>query len=615
MWAIIGSSGFEHFDEFSVLEDLPRETPFGLCSDGLKKVSIAGVEALFLCRTGAQQQLLPSKINYRANIYVLKKYGATAILSLSSVRSLSTDYRPGDMVIPYQYIDRTKASRESTFCDNNIQGYVSLAHPICEKAANDLCLHKDNFNFHIHTDKTYICVEGPQFPTIADSMLYKRAGGAVIGMTAFPEYALAREAGLHYLPCNFVVDYIKWGSDAPICEGVIEVRHENYNRALEICEFIVKKLPGYGDTSRIEDSLAMSLNILPDMLHPDQKAWIDVVTSNKRLKKKLIRSDKSYSLYKGHKQLPKKLEDFLIFINKYKSSQEKLTIPSIRKNAEAVTYYSQNPVSIESIKDFSIKIDGRDIPLRLYHPNPSEKLPLLVYIHGGSFVSGSLNSFDIPCRALAKKLNRVLVAIDYRLAPEFPYPSGYKDVYDATKWIYTHANDLKASKEKFSIMGDSAGANYVALTVTELTKDENINISSQILLYPTVDLTHDYESFELFSQGYLLDAKQVNWCRDEYLPNTEEYRDPMISPLYAKNMEDLPPSFIITCAYDPLRDEGLVYAETLLKKGVNVTHYHFDNMIHAFLNFGKLVPDEIQTLYERVLAFLDKVEVENNRDK
>ena len=606
MWAIVGSSGFERFDEFESIESLPRETPFGLCSDGLKKVKVQGIDALFLCRTGEKQHLLPSKINYRANIYALKKFGATAILALSSVRSLNKDYNPGDMVIPYQYIDRTKSSRDSTFCDNNLQGYVSLAHPICEKAAMLLYQNKDEFSFKIHKDKIYVCIEGPQFPTMSDAKLFQSMGGAVMGMTAFPEYALAREGGLHYLPCNFIVDYIKWGNSAPEVGSIIKVRHENYARALSVCEFVVTKLINYGSSFRVGDSLASSLNILPDMLSPDQKSWFDVIIGTPVNNKSIKSSNASNAFYKGNKKIPKKLEDFLTFINKYKSGTEELNIDSVRKNASALTCYSAPPVDIASIKDFSIKVNKRDIHLRLYHPNPKENLPILIYVHGGGFVSGTLDAFDGPCRGLSKRTHRVVVSIEYRLAPENPFPSGYNDVYDAIKWIYENAENLKASRDLLSIMGDSAGANYVALAVSSLSSEKMITISSQILLYPTVDLSHEYESMELFSQGYLIDANQVNWFRSQYLPNCKDFKDSRVSPLFFEHITNLPPTFIMTSGYDPLRDEGLAYAECLSSNGVSVSHYHFDNMTHAFLNFGKLVPDEINILYERVAAFLKK---------
>ncbi len=606
MWAIIGSSGFESFDEFEVIEDLPRETPFGLCSDGLQRVKVNGHEALFLCRTGREQHLLLSKINYRANIYALKKHGATSILALSSVRSLNEDFKPGDMVVPYQYIDRTKTSRNATFCDDNLQGYVSLTHPICEKAAEILKSKKSKFDFKIHFSQIYVCVEGPQFPTMADAKCFQNMGGSVMGMTAYPEYSLAREAGLHYLPCNFIVDYVPWDLKTPNVDCVIEIRHENHAKALSICEWILSDLKEYAEVSRVRNSLSASLNLLPEMLSADQKAWVNVIVRQAPQARK-VGTDKpkpQISFYKGNQPIPKKLQDFLGFINKYKSTSGVETLESVRKSATSLNYYAEDPIDVASVKEFSIKVNGRDIHLRLYHPDPSMILPIMVYVHGGGFVSGTLDSFDVPCRELAIACQRVVISVDYRLAPEHPCPDGLDDAYEVLKWTYHNAKDLKATAEKLVVMGDSSGANYAALATLRAVNDSDVTIAAQVLLYPTVDFTHDYESMELFSQGYLLDADKVEWCRDQFLPKGMDFKDPSVSPLFSNDLDKLPATFIMTAGFDPLRDEGIAYAEALTEKGVVVSHYHFDNMIHAFLNFGKLVPEEVHILYDRVAGFL-----------
>ena len=138
MWAIIGGSGFEKFDGFEVVEELDRSTPFGLSSSGFKKVKIQGEEALFLSRHGESHELLPSEVNFRANIFALKKYGAQAIVTFSAVGSLRADLKPGDMVLSTQYIDRTKSIRNHTFCGEGIVGHMSLAKPVNETMVSKL---------------------------------------------------------------------------------------------------------------------------------------------------------------------------------------------------------------------------------------------------------------------------------------------------------------------------------------------------------------------------------------------------------------------------------------------------------------------------------------------
>ncbi|MEI6791306.1 MAG: helix-hairpin-helix domain-containing protein, partial [Myxococcaceae bacterium] len=203
MWAIIGGSGFENFPEFEILEDLERETPFGLASSGAKKIRLAGEEILFISRHGRSHELLPSEVNYQANIFLLKKLGATKILAISSVGSLREELKPGDLVVPTQYIDRTKSIRQHTFAGNGLVSHVSLADPVSLGLVDELKKQTPKFDFDSHFDRTSIIIEGPGFSTRAEANYYQKIGADIIGMTAFPEYALAREAGMHYLPCSF----------------------------------------------------------------------------------------------------------------------------------------------------------------------------------------------------------------------------------------------------------------------------------------------------------------------------------------------------------------------------------------------------------------------------
>ncbi|MBC7370805.1 MAG: MTAP family purine nucleoside phosphorylase, partial [Bdellovibrionaceae bacterium] len=233
MFGIIGGSGFEKFDEFETVEILDRKTPFGEASSGFKKVKVGGVEFLFISRHGDHHELLPSEINYRANIYALKKHGAKAVVSFSAIGSLVQECAPGDLVIPYQYIDRTKGIRQSTFLGQGLIGHISLAKPICEVMAERLAPLAKMHNFKTHSKKTYVCIEGPYFSTKAESLSYRQMGAEVIGMSNFPEYALAREAGLPYLPCCFVTDYDCWDDSIPhvTVEDVIKLMKLNNGKA------------------------------------------------------------------------------------------------------------------------------------------------------------------------------------------------------------------------------------------------------------------------------------------------------------------------------------------------------------------------------------------------
>lgn len=281
MIGIIGGSGFEKFEDFKTVELLPRETPFGLASSGFKKVSVAGQEFLFISRHGDHHELLPSEINYRANIFALKKMGATHIASFSAVGSLQKELAPGDLVIPYQYIDRTKGLRASTFLGEGLVGHVSLARPICEVMAENLKSIAREFNFKIHFKKTYVCIEGPYFSTQAESHTYRQMNADIIGMSNFPEYALAREAGLPYLPCSFVTDYDCWDDSIPhvTVDEVIRVMRANNQKGFSILKRLITFPNLFKDSYACNGGLKTGLFMDPKDIPESKKPILQVLNS------------------------------------------------------------------------------------------------------------------------------------------------------------------------------------------------------------------------------------------------------------------------------------------------------------------------------------------------
>lgn len=280
MLAIIGGSGFENFEEFEILTELDRETPFGDCSTGFKKVRIAGRECLFLSRHGKNHENLPSEVNYRANIFALKKHNAKAIISFSAVGSLKKEFKPGDMVITNQYMDRTKGLRKHTFLGDGIVGHVSLAQPICEIMEQKLKKLISNFSFPIHFSGTYVCIEGPNFSTQAESKSYIQNGANIIGMTHFPEFALAREAGLAYLPCCWVTDYDCWDNSIPhvTVSEVMNVMKSNNLKAFGL----LKELVGLKDelwqgTKAAASGLASGLFMPIEMVPETKLEWLKLL--------------------------------------------------------------------------------------------------------------------------------------------------------------------------------------------------------------------------------------------------------------------------------------------------------------------------------------------------
>ncbi len=278
MWAILGGSGFENFEGFDIVEKCVVETPFGNPSSEVWRVKVKGVPALFLSRHGKHHEYSPSHINYTANLFALKKCGANKILSLSAVGSLRKELIPGDCVVPTQYIDHTKSLRHRTFCVEGVVGHVSLANPVdleLIKQAKEILTVE---GFTIHYDKTSICIEGPAFSTKAESKHYRTMGADIIGMTNFPEYALAREAGMYYLPLSFVTDYDSWDESVQhvTLEQVLEVMRNNNRKAFSLLQQLIPA------TSHIfngcaEQGLKTGLMTPFETLTNDIQSWMQVL--------------------------------------------------------------------------------------------------------------------------------------------------------------------------------------------------------------------------------------------------------------------------------------------------------------------------------------------------
>lgn len=279
MIGVIGGSGFEKFDDFKTVEKIDITTPFGKPSSGIKKVSVDGMEFIFISRHGEHHEHLPSEINYRANIFALKQLGVQAIVSFSAVGSLQAELAPGDLVVPYQYIDRTKGVRASTFLGEGLIGHVSLAHPICEIMASQLKTIAAKYDFNIHYSKTYICIEGPYFSTYAESMSFRQMNADIIGMSNFPEYALAREAGIPYLPCCFVTDYDCWDTSRPhvTVEEVIKVMRGNNQKAFKALKDLLAVNDLAKDSYAYNGGLKTGLFMDPKDIPLNKKEMVDVL--------------------------------------------------------------------------------------------------------------------------------------------------------------------------------------------------------------------------------------------------------------------------------------------------------------------------------------------------
>lgn len=275
VWGIIGGSGFEKFEGIKNIESLDRSTPFGPCSTGFQKMELDGIKFNFIPRHGKNHESTPSEVNYLANIFALKKQGSTKIIAFSAVGSLKKEFAPGDLVIPHQYIDRTKSLRKHTFCGDGFVGHTSLAKPICISLFEKF--NTKSYDFKIHKGGVYICVEGPYFSTQAESKSYLQLGASIIGMTNFPEYALAREAGLHYIPCCFVTDYDCWDDSIPhvTLDEVILLMKKNNIKAFHILKNILKENPI--GCSCENDGLKTGLMTHYESIDPKIREWLKII--------------------------------------------------------------------------------------------------------------------------------------------------------------------------------------------------------------------------------------------------------------------------------------------------------------------------------------------------
>jgi acetyl esterase len=264
----------------------------------------------------------------------------------------------------------------------------------------------------------------------------------------------------------------------------------------------------------------------------------------------------------------------------------------------AVTGPPESPVPTE---DRVLPGPGGGIPVRVYRPAANRPLPVIVYFHGGGWVIGDIASHDTVCHRLAGRVPAVVVNVDYRLAPEHPFPAAVEDCDAATAWVAAHAAELGADPARLAVAGDSAGGNLAAVVARHARDAGGPAIAFQLLVYPATDQTHGLPSHTENGTGYLLDEEAMEWFTAHYLDGADP-RHPDASPLFAEDLSHLPPALVVTAGFDPLRDEGEAYAHRLEEAGGVAPVSRYDGMFHGFYGLDGILDAAAEATDETVSA-------------
>lgn len=248
--------------------------------------------------------------------------------------------------------------------------------------------------------------------------------------------------------------------------------------------------------------------------------------------------------------------------------------------------------ALPEVRDLAADGPAGPIPLRLYRPRTDAgALPVLVYYHGGGWVIGDLDTHDVLCRQLALQAGCAVVAVDYRMGPEHRFPAAVDDCVAATRWVRANAAALGVDASRLAVGGDSAGGNLAAVVAIAARDAGDLPVAFQLLIYPATDQRRVAPSHTTNAQGYLLTADSMRYYHDHYIDDPKHDLDWRASPLLAESLAGLPPALVLVAGYDPLRDEGVQYAQRLSESGSRATLVSFERMIHGFVPMGRAIDE------------------------
>jgi acetyl esterase len=255
--------------------------------------------------------------------------------------------------------------------------------------------------------------------------------------------------------------------------------------------------------------------------------------------------------------------------------------------------FGDPPRAMAALRDLTVADGPRGhIPVRLYRPRSARSRgPAVIYFHGGGGTIGSVDVYDAACRLIADDTGMVVISVDYRLAPEHPFPAGFEDALAAYRWVRDQAAALDVDPERLAVAGDSMGGNFAAVLCQYVRDHDQPMPALQVLLYPGLDCTLSSPSQQTFARGYFLTAAMIRWFIDHYLADQDHRWDVRASPLFAARVSGLPPAVIITAGHDPLRDDGRLYAERLERAGVTVRYRCEAGLIHGYLTLTGVIAE------------------------
>lgn len=286
-------------------------------------------------------------------------------------------------------------------------------------------------------------------------------------------------------------------------------------------------------------------------------------------------------------------------------SMSSLGLEKARKTSDEMgTKVPSEEIILASIQNMTIKTSIKDTNIRIYTPEGIGPFPVFIFIHGGGWTTGTLNSYDYICRKITSLSNCITISVEQGLSPEYKFPEPVEECYEVSRWIYNNSASLNIIPNKIAIGGDSSGGN-ISVAVCLLAKDRaEFSIAYQVLIYPDLQLNAwDTESRKDYGADFPPNNEDSLWYETNYLKTVKDAKNPLVSPVLSKNLQNMPPAFIITAEFDPLRDPAELYAKLLNEAKVETELERFDGVIHGFLFMGKVLK-EVEEAFQQISKHL-----------